>query len=288
VVTTALRDGGGELIGFVKIDKDITSRRASEAQIQKLNLELTQRVDELGGANRELESFSYSVSHDLRTPLRHVDGFARILTDEYSPAMPVEAIRYLDRILTAATQMGQLIDDLLNLARIGRQELKREKKQIAGLVKQVIAELPAEAQERSMEWRIEPLPEMNCDPGLVKLVFANLLANAVKFTRRQPMAVIEVGSRFTDGQLTIFVRDNGVGFDPRYAEKLFGVFQRLHRQEDLEGPGIGLVTVQRIIRRHGGEIWVESQVDAGTTFFFTLGPLSQSSDEPRTKEIERA
>lgn len=288
VATTALRDAGGALIGFVKIDKDITSRRASEEQIQKLNVELTQRVDELAGANRELESFSYSVSHDLRTPLRHVDGFARILKDEYSPAMPVEAIRYLDRILTAATHMGQLIDDLLNLARIGRTELKREKKQIAGLVKQVIAELPAEAQERSIEWRIEPLPEMNCDPGLVKLVFANLLANAVKFTRLQPVAVIEVGSRITGGQLTIFVRDNGVGFDPRYADKLFGVFQRLHRQEDFEGTGIGLVTVQRIIRRHGGEIWVESQVDAGTTFFFTLSPLSQSSDEPRTKEIERA
>jgi two-component system, chemotaxis family, sensor kinase Cph1 len=122
----------------------------------------------------------------------------------------------------------------------------------------------------------------------VKLVFANLLANAVKFTRRQPVAVIEVGSRITDGQLTIFVRDKGVGFDPRYADKLFAVFQRLHRQEDFEGTGIGLVTVQRIIRRHGGEIWVQSQVDAGTTFFFTLGPLSQSSDEPPTKEIERA
>jgi light-regulated signal transduction histidine kinase (bacteriophytochrome) len=151
-----------------------------------------------------------------------------------------------------------------------------------------MAELPAEAQERSIEWRIEPLPEMNCDPGLVKLVFANLLANAVKFTRLQPVAVIEVGSRITGGQLTIFVRDNGVGFDPRYADKLFGVFQRLHRQEDFEGTGIGLVTVQRIIRRHGGEIWVESQVDAGTTFFFTLGPLSQSSGEPRTKEVESA
>jgi len=287
-VTTALRGQGGELIGFVKIDKDISSRRASEEQIQKLNAELMQRVDELAGANRELESFSYSVSHDLRAPLRHMDGFARILREEYSGAMPVEAIRYLDRILTAATHMGQLVDDLLNLARIGRTELKREKRQIAGLVKQVMAELPAEAQERSIEWRIEPLPEMNCDPGLVKLVFANLLANAVKFTRNQASALIEVGSRVTDGQLTIFVRDNGVGFDPQYADKLFGVFQRLHRQEDFEGTGIGLVTVQRIVRRHGGEIWVKSQVDAGATFFFTLGPLSQSSDEPRTKEIEHA
>lgn len=288
VVTTALRDPRGKLIGFVKIDRDITARRDSEKQIRELNLELIHQLDQLASVNRELESFSYSVSHDLRAPLRHVDGFARILKEEYSAAIPVEAIRYLDRILEAATRMGQLIDDLLNLARIGRRDLKREKKQMAGLVKEVMAELPAEAQERSIEWRIEPLPAMNCDPGLLKLVFANLLANAVKFTRKRAVAVIEVGTRSTEGQLAIFVRDNGVGFDPRYADKLFGVFQRLHRQEDFEGTGIGLVTVQRIIRRHGGEIWAESQVDAGTTFFFTLGPPSQSSEEARSTEVERA
>ena len=289
VVTTALRNPGGKLIGFVKIDRDITAQRHSEKQIRDLNLALIEQLDQLGNVNRELESFSYSVSHDLRAPLRHVDGFARILKDEYSPQIPHEAIRYLDRILEAVTRMGQLIDDLLNLARIGRKELKRKKLQMGSLVKEVMAELPAEAQERNIEWRIEPLPEMNCDPGLVKIVFANLLANAVKFTRKQAAAVIEVGTRTTDGQLTIFVRDNGVGFDPRYADKLFGVFQRLHRQEDFEGTGIGLVTVQRIIRRHGGEIWAESQVNAGTTFFFTLGPLAQSSHETQmTTEIKSA
>jgi PAS domain S-box-containing protein len=288
VAITAVHDSTGKLIGFVKIAKDITSRRDSEEQIRKLNAELTGRVEELGTVNRELESFSYSVSHDLRAPLRHVDGFARILKEEYSPVMPAEAIRYLDRILEAATHMGQLIDDLLNLARIGRRELKRARAQIALVVKQAIAELPAEEQERNIEWRIEPLPELNCDAGLLKLVFINLLSNAVKFTRRQPIAVIEVGSRITDGRPTIFVRDNGVGFDPRYADKLFGVFQRLHRQEDFEGSGIGLATVQRIIRRHGGEIWAESQVNAGTTFFFTLGPLLQSSGDFRTTEIKHA
>ena len=288
VVTTALRDPGGKLIGFVKIDRDITARRDSEKQIRDLNLELIEQLDQLGNVNRELEAFSYSVSHDLRAPLRHVDGFARILKDEYSPQIPQEAIRYLDRILDGATQMGHLIDDLLNLARIGRKELKRKKLQMGRLVKEVMAELPAEAQERSIEWRIEPLPEMNCDPGLVKLALVNLLANAVKFTRKQAAAVIEVGTRIMDGQRTIFVRDNGVGFDPRYADKLFGVFQRLHRQEDFEGTGIGLVTVQRIIRRHGGEIWAESQLDAGTTFSFTLGPLAQSADEAQTTEIKPA
>jgi PAS domain S-box-containing protein len=287
-VTTALRTSSGDLIGYLKIDKDITARREAEEQIRQLNSELTGRVEELGTVNRELESFSYSVSHDLRAPLRHVDGFARILKEEYSPVMPAEAIRYLDRILEAATHMGQLIDDLLNLARIGRRELKRDRAQIASVVKQSIIELPAEAQERNIEWRIEPLPELNCDAGLLKLVFINLLANAVKFTRKQPNAVIEVGSRITDGRPTIFVRDNGVGFDPQYADKLFGVFQRLHRQEDFEGTGIGLATVQRIIRRHGGEIWAESQVNAGTTFFFTLGPLSQSSGDYRTTEMKHA
>ncbi len=288
VVISGLRAADDELIGFVIIDRDISARRAAEKQIQALNLELTQRVDELGGVNRELESFSYSVSHDLRAPLRHVDGFARILKEEHSAKMTPEAIIYLDRILTAATHMGQLIDDLLNLAKIGRLELRRERAQIAGLVKQAIAELPPEAKERNIEWWVEPLPELNCDARLLKLIFTNLLSNAVKFTRNQANAVIEVGSRVTDGQATIFVRDNGVGFDMQYADKLFGVFQRLHRQEDFEGTGIGLATVQRIVRRHGGEIWAESQLNSGTTFFFTLGPRSEASGEDRTTEIKRA
>ena len=288
VATSALRDSGGELIGFVKIDRDITTRTAATKQIEALNLELTQRVDELRSVNRELESFSSSVSHDLRAPLRHVDGFARILKEEHSAKMTPEAIRYLDRILTAATHMGQLIDDLLNLAKIGRLELRRERSQIAWLVKQAIAELPAEAKERNIEWWVEPLPELNCDARLLKLIFANLLSNAVKFTRKQENAVIEVGSRVTDGQPTILVRDNGVGFDMQYADKLFGVFQRLHRQEDFEGTGIGLATVQRIVRRHGGEIWAESKVNSGTTFFFTLGPRSEAPGKERATEIERA
>jgi len=243
IATTALRNSGRDLIGYVKIDKDITARRAAEEEIHKLNAELTGRVNELDTANRELQSFRYSVSHDLRAPLRHVDGFTRILKEEYSPTMPEDAIRYLDRVLEAATHMGQLIDDLLNLARIGRKEMKREGVQIGSVVKQAIGELRLEAQERHIEWRFEPLPEMNCDAGLLKLVFINLLSNAVKFTRKQPIAVIEIGARITGGLATIFVRDNGVGFDPRYADKLFGVFQRLHRQEDFEGTGVGLAAV---------------------------------------------
>lgn len=288
VAITAVHDAAGKLIGFVKITKDITARRDAEEQIQGLNSQLRARVEELSAVNSELESFSYSVSHDLRAPLRHVDGFARILKEEYSPGMPVEAIRYLDRILDAATHMGQLIDDLLNLARIGRREFTRKRVQIGDVVKQAIAELPPEAEERNIEWRIEPLPELNCDAGLLKLVLINLLSNAVKFTRKQPLAVIEVGSHISDGRTAIFVRDNGVGFDKQYADKLFGVFQRLHRQEEFEGTGIGLATVQRIIRRHGGEIWAESQVNAGATFFFTLSPASGVSENSRTTEIKHA
>lgn len=275
VVTTALRDPGGKLVGFVKIDKDITARREAEEQIQKLNVELNQRVFELGIVNQELESFSYSVSHDLRAPLRHVDGFARILKEEFAADIPEEGLRYVDCILNAATNMGHLVDDLLNLARIGRQELKRERTDMGDLVKQVIADLPLESGERDIEWRVGPLPELDCDPGLVKLVLTNLLSNAAKFTRNRPVAIIEIGCGLTNGRPAISVRDNGVGFDPQYADKLFGVFQRLHRQEDFEGTGVGLATVQRIVRRHGGEIWAQSEPGCGAEFSFTLSPQPQ-------------
>lgn len=285
VVTTALRDPDGKLVGFVKIDKDITARREAEEQIQMLNKELNQRVFELGTANKELESFSYSVSHDLRAPLRHVDGFAHILKEEFSEGIPANGLKYLDRILDAATHMGHLVDDLLSLARIGRQEMKREKTDMGDLVKQAITGIPPEPGEREIEWRIEPLPELYCDPGLIRLALTNLLSNATKFTRKQPVAVIEVGSGYINNLPTIFVRDNGVGFDPRYADKLFGVFQRLHRQEDFGGTGVGLATVQRIVRRHGGEIWAQSKPGCGAEFSFTLGPQSRLPVESANLEV---
>ncbi|MFZ0520688.1 MAG: PAS domain S-box protein [Candidatus Acidiferrales bacterium] len=288
VVTTALRNAGGTLVGFIKIDRDITARREADEHIQRLNLELSQRVLELGTVNQELESFSYSVSHDLRAPLRHVDGFARILKEEFAADIPEEGLRYVDRILNAATNMGHLVDDLLNLARIGRQELKREKTEMGDLVKQVIADLPLESRERAIEWRVESLPEMDCDPGLVKLVLTNLLSNAAKFTRNRPVAIIEIGSALTDGRLAISVRDNGVGFDPQYADKLFGVFQRLHRQEDFEGTGVGLATVQRIVRRHGGEIWAQSKPGCGAEFSFTLDSQSRLPAQNTNMEVKHA
>jgi len=252
--------------------RNVTDRRQAEDQIRQLNFALNERVAELNVVNKELESFSYSVSHDLRAPLRHIDGFARILKEEHASALSGEGIRYLDRVLEAANHMGHLVDDLLNLARIGRREIAKQRVQLDGLVRDAISDLPRDVQERDVEWLIEPLGHADCDPGLMKLVFVNLLSNAVKFSRTRDHAVIEVGECESRGVAAFFVRDNGVGFDQKYADKLFGVFQRLHRQEDFEGTGIGLATVQRIIRRHGGDIWAESEPDAGATFFFTLGP----------------
>jgi PAS domain S-box-containing protein len=313
VLITALRDDAGQLLGFAKITRDATERRNLEQELRNANEFLEHRVSqrtselaavntqlrsrqseisalndslearvaertaELVRTNSELEAFSYSVSHDLRTPLRHVDGFARILKEEYAAELPAEGHRFLERILNSTTHMGHLIDDLLNLARIGRKEIKRLDTQMSNLVKQALSDLRPE-EDRTIEWRVDLLPTLNCDPGLIKLVFINLLANASKFTRTRPSAVIEVGSCLTDGIFTLFVRDNGVGFDPKYADKLFGVFQRLHRQEDFEGTGIGLATVQRIIHRHGGRIWAESSPGNGATFYFTLGSQPQAAE----------
>jgi len=254
--------------------RDVTDRHVANEKIRSLNTELEHRFAQLTIVNEELESFSYSVSHDLRAPLRHIDGFARIIKDEYSAGLSEDGRSYLDRVIKAANDMGRLVDDLLNLARIGRKSMVREKVNLGSVVRQAIAELAPEANGREIEWRIEPLPDIECDPGLTRLALVNLLSNAAKFTRTRKPAVIEVGTKPVNGIDAIFVRDNGVGFDPKYSDKLFGVFQRLHRQDEFEGTGVGLATVRRIVRRHGGEIWAESEPGHGTTFTFTLGPQS--------------
>jgi PAS domain S-box-containing protein len=286
VVITAVHDKKGRLRGFGKVTRDITEHRQAREELERQTAALARSNAELQAVNKELESFSYSVSHDLRAPLRHIDGFTRILNEEYAAAIPDEGRRYLDHILDAANHMGRLVDDLLNLARIGRSEMVKQKTNAGDLVRQAIAELPEEAETRHIEWRVGSLPTVDCDPGLLKLVFFNLLSNAGKFTRGRPAAVIEVGAREVGGSTAIFVRDNGVGFDPKYADKLFGVFQRLHRQEDFEGTGIGLATVQRIIHRHGGEIWAESELGQGATFLFTLGAPPQAAVRMESKEAQ--
>lgn len=263
--------------------RDVTERRQTSEQIQKLNSELSRRVAQLGIINQELETFSYSVSHDLRAPLRHIDGFARILKEECAAEISPEGLKHLDRILHAVTHMGRLVDDLLNLARIGRKELVRKTVKLDQALREAMADLPPEAKERKIDWQIEPLPEVECDSGLVKIVFMNLLTNAVKFTRSRQQASVQIGAVTKNGVLTFFVRDNGVGFDPKYADKLFGVFQRLHNQQEFEGTGVGLATVQRIVHRHGGTIWAESQPDHGATFFFTLGSRQTEQHDESTE-----
>jgi light-regulated signal transduction histidine kinase (bacteriophytochrome) len=268
VSLSPLDTGDGTL--FSSAIRDVTERRRADEDIQRLNSELSRKVAEVMAANSELETFSYSVSHDLRAPLRHIDGFARILQEEHTGQLSEDGRHYLDRILHAVTHMGRLVDDLLALARIGRKELSRQRVKLDEVVREALAELPPEERQREIEWRIEQLPEVDGDAGLLKLAFANLLSNAAKFTRTRQTAVVEVGNCGAANAPIFFVRDNGVGFDPKYADKLFGVFQRLHRQEEFEGTGIGLATVQRIIRRHGGEIRAEAALDRGATFYFTL------------------
>lgn len=252
----------------------IAARQQGEQEIRRLNAELEERVEqrtrELQEANHELEAFSYSVSHDLRAPLRHMDGFSRILQQEYGAQLPEEARHYLDRVRSATTHMASLVEDLLQLSRLGRQSPQFSRVTLRNLVEEAQTETQSAAEGRAIEWRIGELPEAKVDANLFRQVWVNLLSNAIKFSRNQPKAVIEIGSREENGETILFVRDNGAGFDPRYADKLFGVFQRLHRQDEFEGTGIGLATVQRIIKKHGGRVWAESQPSQGATFYFTI------------------
>lgn len=256
----------------------------AEQEIRKLNLELEQRVRnrtaELEAVNKELEAFCYSVSHDLRSPLRAIDGFSRILLEDYAALLPEDGRRYLRLARENTQRMGRLIDDLLTFSRLGRHPLQTTSVAPTAVVRTVLAELHEETAGRQVEIVVGELPTCHADPALLKQVFANLLTNAFKYTRAQPAARIEIGCRTESsakreqgegaGKHTYFVKDNGAGFDMLYAHKLFGVFQRLHRAEDYEGTGVGLAIVQRIIHRHGGRVWAEAAINEGATFYFTL------------------
>ncbi len=269
-----LRDKDGTVFGGVVAFRDITLSRANELEVRKLNDELEQRVTrrtaQLEAVNAELEAFTYSVSHDLRAPLRHISGFSRLLIEDFGPQLEPEAKRYLDRITEGSRKMGVLVDELLNLARIGRHSLSVTASHLNTVVLEIISILAPETEGRIVEWKIGDLGSVNCDPVLIGQVFQNLIANSLKFTRGRSTAIIEIGRLKEPEQPTFFVRDNGVGFDMKYADKLFGVFQRLHRIEDFEGTGIGLATVKRIVQKHAGRIWAEADLGTGATFFFTV------------------
>ena len=273
------RDEAGVVIGVFAAARDITELKRAEQEVRRLNEQLEQRVRErtaeLEASNKELEAFTYSVSHDLRAPLRHVDGFSKLLVDKHGAELSPDAQEDIATIRDSVLHMGILIDDLLNLARLGRKQMSMQATGLNSLVDEARADLMRANPDRTIEWKVETLPFVECDPALIKQVFANLLSNAVKFTRPRKPAVIEVGTTQQEGCAVIFVRDNGVGFNMKYATKLFGVFQRLHRSEDFEGTGVGLATVQRIIHKHGGRVWAEAALNQGATFYFTLNASGQ-------------
>lgn len=257
------RDDGGTPVQRMSIVRDIHEHKRLEESLRESTRELEQ-------ANEDMEAFTYSVSHDLRAPLRHIHSFADLLNKDAAAVLDDRCKQHLDSICTGAEHMARLIEELLNLSRVGRQDLSRQVCSLNRLVQEVVTQLKPGMQDRKIELRIGELPFANCDPPLLKQVFWNLLANAIKFTRPRDLAIIEVGQTVVDGKPAVFVRDNGVGFSMKYADKLFGVFQRLHRREEFEGTGVGLSIVQRIVRRHGGHAWAEAQPNSGATFYFAI------------------
>jgi PAS domain S-box-containing protein len=265
-----LRNSEGETIGIFGISRDITERKRAEQSIQELNRDLENQAVKLQAANKELEAFSYSVSHDLRAPLRAIDGYTRILVEDYEMLLDEEGKRICGVISAEARRMGQLIDDLLAFSRLGRKEMYSSNIDMKALVVSVLNELLQEKDRERMDIRITKLPSARADSSLIRQVWVNLLSNALKFTSKKEQAAIEVGSKSSKDQVIYYVRETGAGFDMEYANKLFGVFQRLHSESEFNGTGVGLAIVQRIIRRHGGRVWAEGEVDKGATFYFAL------------------
>ncbi|MEJ2156713.1 MAG: PAS domain S-box protein [Desulfobacteraceae bacterium] len=269
-----VRDQEGVIQYFEGSLVDITKRKKYEEELRQLNEQLEQRVAErtaqLQASNRELESFCYSVSHDLRAPLRHLDGYAELLASHCQAGLDDKGVHYLNTIAASARQMGELVDALLHFSRTGRAALRKEEIDMNRVLQEALGSVQEGCDGRDIEWLIGELPTIRADYALLRQVWVNLLENSVKYTRPREIARIEVDSREEDGEIIFSVADNGVGFDMQYAANLFGVFQRLHHQKEFEGSGIGLATVQRIIDRHGGRVWAEAEPDRGARFFFSL------------------
>jgi PAS domain S-box-containing protein len=260
----------GQPSAIMETNNNITDRKRREDEIRGLNRELAGRSTELEAKNKELEAFAYSISHDLRAPLRHMSGYAELLQKKASAVLDAKSQRYMLMIQESAKRMGDLIDDLLAFSRIGRTETQKSLVNLEQLVKEAISEVRQETDGRNIVWNVSKLPNFYGDRSMLRLVFVNLLSNAVKFTRTRPQAEIAVGCDDTNkDEVVVFVRDNGVGFDMKYVGKLFGVFQRLHTSQTFEGTGIGLATVQRIVQRHGGKVWADGVVDQGATFYIS-------------------
>jgi PAS domain S-box-containing protein len=293
VTVSPIKDASGKVVGVSKVSRDITERKAAEEKIRQLNFELERRVVErtaqLQAANQELEAFSYSVSHDLRAPLRHVMGFVDLLQKDAGPSLSEQSLRHLSTISQSAKRMGDLIDDLLMFSRVGRAELHKTEIHLDELIRETLGDFQVETKGRNIVWNIHPLPVVWADRALLRMALVNLISNAVKFTGARAEAKIEIGvmEKWSNGAVAstqnsntpklqdcntpvFFIRDNGAGFDPQYADKLFGVFQRLHSHDEFEGTGIGLANVQRIIQRHGGRVWAEGVLDGGATFYFSI------------------
>jgi PAS domain S-box-containing protein len=270
----------GGKVSFNAFLHDITKRKQAEEQIGSLNVELSSRIAQLEERNKALEAFSYSVSHDVRAPLRHIAGLAQILHEDYAQQLSAGGLDYLGRIHENVVRMQRLVDDLLRFARLGAQGLALQHTDLNEVVHEVIASLENEIAGRQVTFDVSPLPHIDCDRGLVRQVFWNLLANAVKFASIRDHAVISVGISSQDGEEVLFVRDNGIGFDMNHAGQLFGAFQRLHLHDEFEGTGVGLATVQNIISKHQGRIWAHAELDRGATFFFSLWPRQASDRLP--------
>ena len=273
--------GNGPGQGICLSIEDVTEKRQAQDMVWQINEELEERVkkrtQELEKTNREMEAFSYSVSHDLRSPLRAIEGYSRILVEDHSSSMPPEALEFSQDILRNALKMGQLIEVLLTFTGLSRHAFEKRTVSVDSIVAHVLRKFHAEQEARKVDVVIGDLPHCQADPALLKQVWMNLLSNAFKYTLKQPSPKIEIGSREENGEQIFFVRDNGAGFDMKYAEKLFGVFQRLHKPADFEGSGVGLAIVQNIIHRHGGRVWADAALNRGATFSFSLPAVENQS-----------